>query len=106
MSLSSIWSQKAGRLSSISKQHQNLNYEQINYLSSIPQSICLFLVFITVPSEYRMTMWGVPVALGSRPKAWFLLKLEVELYELNFCITSIQAHALLVGWGHQHWRKP
>ena len=51
-------------------------------------------------------MWGVPVALGSIPKAWFLLKLEVELYELNFCITSIQAHALLVGWGHQHWRKP
>ena len=62
MSLSSIWSQKAGRLSSISEQHQNLNYEQINYLPSIPQSICLFLAFITVPSEYqhdtvRRSLW-------------------------------------------------
>ena len=45
------------------------------------------------------------MAVG-RPKAWFLLELEVELCELNFCITSIQAHDLLVGWGHQHWLKP
>lgn len=66
-------------------------------------------MFITVPSEFlHDNVWGggrVPVAVG-RPKPWFLLELEVELCELNFCITSIQAHDLLVGRGHQHWLKP
>ena len=62
-------------------------------------------MFITVPSEFlydNVCGGGVPVAVGI-PKPWFLLELEVELCELNFCITSIQA---LVGQGHQHWLKP